>query len=81
MHILAPLVLGLTYPISTSPEECAEYMLYALLQSGEGVQRRGCRGNDLGRSPLYDDEEKRKRLWEHTKEEVDRALEKASGSA
>ena len=78
MRILNPLLLGLFYPFLTSPEQCGEYMLYSLLQSGEGVNRRGTRGDDLGKSPLYDDEEKRKRLWEHTKEEVERAIQNST---
>ena len=80
MRLLNPLLITLLYPVTVSPEQCGEYMLYSLLQSGEGVQRRSSRGDDIGRSPLYDDEERRRRLWEHTEEEVRNALQNSEPS-
>ena len=80
MRIASPLLMGFLYPITTSPEDCGEYTLYALFQSKDGVARRGSRGEDLGKSPLYEDKDKRERLWEHTKDEVGQAIKETSSS-
>ncbi|TBU30282.1 NAD(P)-binding protein [Dichomitus squalens] len=76
MRVLNPVLLGLFYPLTVSPEDCAEYTLYALLQARPGVSRYNNKGDDIGRSPLSDATDARKRLWEHTKEEVEGALVK-----
>ncbi|TBU33687.1 NAD(P)-binding protein [Dichomitus squalens] len=76
MRVLNPLLQALFYPVSYSPEDCGEYMLYALLQAPAGVARYNAQGDDIGRSPLYDAVDVRTRLWEHTKEEVEGALAK-----
>ncbi|KAI0824812.1 hypothetical protein BC628DRAFT_1321661 [Trametes gibbosa] len=74
LRFLNPLTYALTYPISNTPEDCAEWMLYGLLQSGPGLSRRNTKGEDIGKTRFYGNEEDAKRLWEHTKEETERAL-------
>ncbi|KAH7929936.1 hypothetical protein BV22DRAFT_1028901 [Leucogyrophana mollusca] len=54
----------LLYPVSVSPGDCAEYMLYALLQGESGAFRRKPRAEIIkGPSPYG---EARQSLWEHT---------------
>ncbi|KAJ2968568.1 hypothetical protein NUW54_g13177 [Trametes sanguinea] len=74
LRCLNPLLSALLYPVSYSPEDSAEYMLYALLHSGEGFTRRNSQGDDIGKTRYYGSEEERKRVWEHTAEEIKRAL-------
>ncbi|KAI9060324.1 NAD(P)-binding protein [Trametes sanguinea] len=74
LRCLNPLLSALLYPVSYSPEDSAEYMLYALLHSGEGFTRRNSQGDDIGKTRYYGSEEERKRVWEHTVEEIKRAL-------
>ena len=75
MRVFGPLVMGLFRPWSVSPEECAEYTLYALFQSEKGECRRGSRGDDIGKSRLHDADDIRRRVWDRTKEEIERALQ------
>ncbi|KAI0355603.1 NAD(P)-binding protein [Trametes cingulata] len=74
LRILNPLAYALAYPFSTSPEDCAEHMLYGLLQSGPGVSRRDPKGDDMGKKGWHGTEEEKKALWDHTKAEIERAL-------
>ncbi|CDO75656.1 hypothetical protein BN946_scf184941.g9 [Trametes cinnabarina] len=74
LRYLNPLTSALLYPVSVSPEDCAEYMLYALLHSGDGFHRKTSQGDDMGKTRWYGTEEERKRVWEHTEEEIQRAL-------
>ncbi|KAJ3002589.1 hypothetical protein NUW54_g5767 [Trametes sanguinea] len=74
LRCLNPLLSALLYPVSYSPEDSAEYMLYALLHSGEGFTRRNSQGDDIGKTRYYGSEEERRRVWEHTAEEIKRAL-------
>ncbi|OJT07407.1 Dehydrogenase/reductase SDR family member on chromosome X [Trametes pubescens] len=64
----------LLYPFTNSAADCAEYMLYALLQSGNGASRRGSKGEDIGKWRYFGSDEARKAVWEHSKAEMDRAL-------
>ncbi|KAI0705059.1 hypothetical protein C8T65DRAFT_809887 [Cerioporus squamosus] len=57
-----------------APEECAEYMLYALFQTERGFSRRNQKGDDIGNLRHFGSDEARERVWEHSKEEIDRAL-------
>jgi hypothetical protein len=41
-------------------------MLYGLWNSGEGFHRVGSQGDDIGKKGIFDSEEARKKLWEHT---------------
>ena len=75
LRLLNPLVYALAYPFSNSPEDCAEFMLYGLLQSGAGVSRRNNKGEDIGKSRFHGSEEEKKAVWDHTKEEIERALQ------
>ncbi|KAI0645565.1 hypothetical protein C8Q79DRAFT_1070870 [Trametes meyenii] len=74
LRVLNPLIYALTYPISVSPEDCAEHILYGLLQSGPGVSRRNRNGDDIGKERFYGTEEEKKAVWEHTEDEIERAL-------
>jgi len=63
-----PLFQVLLYPFSISQDDCAEWMLYALLDGKKGAFRRDEKGDDIGKKSLYTSEEARKKLWEHTLE-------------
>ncbi|RPD57614.1 hypothetical protein L226DRAFT_568406 [Lentinus tigrinus ALCF2SS1-7] len=67
-------VSALRNSLSTAPKDCAEYMLYGLFQTEKGFSRRNAKGDDIGNSNHYGSDEEREIVWEHTKEEVDRAL-------
>ncbi|RPD57604.1 NAD-P-binding protein [Lentinus tigrinus ALCF2SS1-7] len=60
--------------IARAPEDCAEYVLYGLFQTEKGFSRRNENGDDIGNSKHYGSDEDRERVWEHSKEEIDRAL-------
>lgn len=69
-------VLGtLLVPFSVTPAVCAEHMLWALLDGQKGAYRRDCLGDDIGQKGYYGNEEARARVWEHTEQEINRALE------
>ncbi|TFK91342.1 NAD(P)-binding protein [Polyporus arcularius HHB13444] len=74
IRIFNPLLEVLAYPWLVSAEECAEYMLYGLFQSERGACRRGSKGDDIGTSPLQE-ANIRMLVWDHTKEETERALQ------
>jgi len=63
----------LMYPITTAPEDCAEHLLYALLNGSAGASRRNNKGDDIGKTRYYGSDEARERLWNHTVEEINRA--------
>jgi len=66
---LYPLLYGLSYPFTVSPNDCAEYMLHALLEGENGSFRRGAKGEILGTaSGYFSTEEARQKLWDHTVE-------------
>ncbi|OCH93996.1 hypothetical protein OBBRIDRAFT_810799 [Obba rivulosa] len=74
---LRPLVGGLMAlmsPLTTSAGDCAEYMLWALLDCGPGAQRRDSKGDDIGKKRYYGSEEAKERLWEHTIAEMNRVI-------
>ncbi|KAI0358500.1 NAD(P)-binding protein [Trametes cingulata] len=75
--VLASVLTPLLYPLTNSPENCAEFTLYALQQTEKGFSRRNPKGDDIGKSNYYGPEEARIAVWEHTKAEVDRALNTA----
>jgi hypothetical protein len=60
------LMYGIMYPFSLSPDECAEFMLHALIDGENGVFRRGSKGQDIGKTRYFGSEDARKKLWEHT---------------
>jgi NAD(P)-dependent dehydrogenase (short-subunit alcohol dehydrogenase family) len=66
---LNPLIYALLYPFSVSVDECAEYMLHALLEGEKGPYRRDANGELLGKeSGYFSTEEARQKLWDHTVE-------------
>ncbi|KDQ54274.1 hypothetical protein JAAARDRAFT_38431 [Jaapia argillacea MUCL 33604] len=72
---ITTLLNTLLYPIQTTPEDCAEWMLYSMWQGSEaggGAWRRGAKGDDLGRPSFIEEGggEKGVRLWEHTMRET-----------
>ncbi|KAF7326001.1 hypothetical protein MKEN_00451000 [Mycena kentingensis (nom. inval.)] len=89
MKLVAPLLRPLMWAFMTSPEVCAEYMLYALLNttaiskktSDPAMHNRmGETADELGmKAHPYPDSEARqvirKALWDHTVEEVAAAME------
>ncbi|OSX61253.1 hypothetical protein POSPLADRAFT_1058172 [Postia placenta MAD-698-R-SB12] len=64
----------LLYPIATAPDVCAEHLLYALLAADPGASRWDNKGNNMGKTRYYGSDEARQRLWEHTEQEIDRAM-------
>ena len=59
--------------MTTFPETCAEYMLFALLDARKGVYRRDDKADDIGMkefpTPEGDEEKKdqaQKALWDHS---------------
>ncbi|EGO04070.1 hypothetical protein SERLA73DRAFT_175808 [Serpula lacrymans var. lacrymans S7.3] len=63
---LAPILAILIYPLSLSPEDCAEYMLHALFEGNKGAFRRGSRGELITTENAWANEETRKKVWEHS---------------
>ena len=67
--VLYTLLYGLTYFISLSMSESAEYHLHALLEGENGSFRRGPKGEPLDKATGYfSTKEARKKLWDHTLE-------------
>ncbi|KAH8832122.1 NAD(P)-binding protein [Flagelloscypha sp. PMI_526] len=57
-------------PFATSLEDAGEYQLYGMLKYTGGFQRVGSTGDSLGNTKFFgEDEEVRKKVWEHTIEE------------
>lgn len=52
--------------VAIKPEVCAEYMVYALLDSKKGLSRRNEKGDDIGDQNFPNAEGAQKRLWEHS---------------
>ncbi|KDQ54277.1 hypothetical protein JAAARDRAFT_38436 [Jaapia argillacea MUCL 33604] len=77
---LSVIINALLYPVQITPQDCAEWMLYAMWEGGKGgggAWRRGARGEELGR-PRFVEEgggEKGERLWEHTMRETRSGVE------
>ncbi|KAI0736448.1 hypothetical protein C8Q72DRAFT_956766 [Fomitopsis betulina] len=73
--LFRPWVRPLTNLLLTSIGDCGEYMLYALLHSGNGgAKRKGARGDDIGLDGYYGSEGVRERVWTHTVEVIEGAL-------
>ena len=74
LRFASPLLVTLAYPLSTSPEDCAERMWSALYDSeqyGPGAWRVGSKGENLGKKEAWiGDERLRRAVWEHTEGEV-----------
>ena len=66
-------VQPLIWLMTTSPETCAEHMLFALLDADKGMYRRNEKGDEMGMkgfpTPEGDEEKKdqaQKALWDHS---------------
>ena len=57
----------------TSPADAGEYMLYALLNGGQGAQRKSEHGDDLPPESYYGGDEVREKVWAHTMEVIEKA--------
>jgi hypothetical protein len=69
MKIASPVLKPLVSLGAITPERCAEYMLYALINSEKGFSRRTDKGDDAGKN-IYASVEARVKLWDHTVQEV-----------
>lgn len=63
----------------TPMEDGGEYMLYALLNGGEGLQRKDQHGDVCSPKTYHGGDEVRDRVWAHTMEVIDSAV--GAGSA
>jgi len=52
--------------ISTKPEDCAEYMLFALLNAEKGMNRRNAKGDDIGTKGFPQADDGQQRVWDHS---------------
>ncbi|KAH9942443.1 NAD-P-binding protein [Epithele typhae] len=68
----------LTGALAKNPEDCAEWMLYALFQSKHGFSRRSESGDDIGPQGRYGSAE-RQQVVKHTQQELAIALSKVIG--
>ncbi|TDL25332.1 NAD(P)-binding protein [Rickenella mellea] len=66
MALLSPILMGIMYPFSVSSDDCAEYMLYALLNGDKGAFRKDNHAENVGEKGYYVTDEARKAVWEHT---------------
>ncbi|KIK00464.1 hypothetical protein K443DRAFT_7662 [Laccaria amethystina LaAM-08-1] len=60
------IINGLTYAVSTAPEDCAEYMWHGIFNTTKGAFRMGSHGENLGKKRYFGTEAQRKKLWEHS---------------
>ncbi|KAF9449429.1 NAD(P)-binding protein [Macrolepiota fuliginosa MF-IS2] len=63
-----PLIRLFAWVMAVKPEICAEYMVYAILDSKQGLSRRNEKGDDIGDQNFPSAEGAQKKLWEHTVE-------------
>ncbi|KAJ6632537.1 hypothetical protein B0H10DRAFT_1772007 [Mycena sp. CBHHK59/15] len=70
VRLVSPLVKPMVAMFAISPDVCAEYMLFALLTGEKGFMRRDDKGDDVGMKNYEGSADKRKKLWDHTIEEV-----------
>jgi len=68
LSLASPLITWLTYPLTTSAEDCAEHMWHALLTAKDGFSRSNQKGDEIGMKQYFGNEAQRQKLWEHTKE-------------
>ncbi|PPQ70296.1 hypothetical protein CVT26_014581 [Gymnopilus dilepis] len=60
----------LIWLITVTPEECAQYMVFALLDAEKGVYRRSKKGDDIGMKAFPKAKDAQRLLWEHSLEET-----------
>lgn len=68
MRLLSPLVRLHLYLAGVSAEECAEYMLYALLDGKDGWYRRDEHGENIGHLKYNIPQDDKTALWKHSEE-------------
>ncbi|KAK0482712.1 hypothetical protein IW261DRAFT_1469365 [Armillaria novae-zelandiae] len=66
LRFLSPLISLLVWLAAISPEESAEYMLFALFDGEKGFFHRGSKGDDLGMKGYSFTEEEKKAVWDHS---------------
>ena len=68
---IRPFIKFLVRVLGTTPEDCAQYMWYALLKNKEGFFRCGTKGDSVGLKNYDGSETIRKAIWDHTSEVTD----------
>lgn len=66
LRLLSPLISLFVWLKAISPEESAEYMLFALFDGEKGIFRLGAKGDDLGMKGYLFTEEQKKAVWDHS---------------
>jgi hypothetical protein len=79
LRVISTATLWLAYPWSVSAQEAGRKMLDGILNAKDGFIRIGSKGEDIGVKRWFGTEEERKKLWEHTREEVSQALKMEKG--
>ncbi|PBK78912.1 NAD(P)-binding protein [Armillaria solidipes] len=66
LRLFSPLISLLVWLAAFSPEESAEYMLFALFDGEKGFFHRSSKGDDLGMKGYPFTEEEKKAVWDHS---------------
>ncbi|KAK0439609.1 hypothetical protein EV421DRAFT_2084484 [Armillaria borealis] len=66
LRLFSPLISLLVWLAAISPEESAEYMLFALFDGEKGFFHRSSKGDDLGMKGYPFTEEEKKAVWDHS---------------
>ncbi|PBK80194.1 NAD(P)-binding protein [Armillaria gallica] len=66
LRLFSPLISLLVWLAAISPEESAEYMLFALFDREKGFFHRSSKGDDLGMKGYPFTEEEKKAVWGHS---------------
>ncbi|KAJ7123887.1 hypothetical protein C8R43DRAFT_42726 [Mycena crocata] len=70
MRLAAPLIKPMVWMFAKSPDVCAEHMLFGILSGEKGFIRRNEKGDTVGMNKHSASQELRKKLWDHTIQEV-----------
>ncbi|KAH9485709.1 Oxidoreductase [Psilocybe cubensis] len=65
LRAVAPVANLIAKPFTVTQNQCAEYLWSGLLN---GTSRIGKKGEDIGKTGYYGNDELRQKLWEHTEE-------------
>ncbi|KAJ3553649.1 hypothetical protein NP233_g12598 [Leucocoprinus birnbaumii] len=74
-RLLSPLLILLIWAMAIEPEACAQYMLYALLDSKKGLSRRNAKGDDIGDLKFPREKGAQQKLWVHSVEATKSTVE------
>ncbi|KAK0196413.1 hypothetical protein F5146DRAFT_1011437 [Armillaria mellea] len=66
LRLFSPLISLIVWLAAFSPEESAEYMLFALFDGEKGFFHRSSKGDDLGMKGYPFTEEEKKAVWDHS---------------